>query len=111
MTVLGNVKLHIVPKGTCDSFCLRAIVPDSIRGSKGLLGYPDMVRLGMLPQHFPLVITHSCSNTADLEGGKFPTVCGEMEGDGQIKEGRVGKVLGVDGRIEDKKDAGKLKRR
>ena len=82
---------------------------DSMSGSKGLLGYPDMVCLGMLPQHFPLVITHSYSATADIEGGHFPIMCEEMEGDGQIREVRVGKVLGVDGRMENKEEAGKVK--
>ena len=92
MTVVGTGKLHTIPKGTCDNFCQRAIATSSMKGSKGLLSYPDMLRLGMLPSHFPLVRTHSCLATFDLEGGKFSMVCGEKEGRGQIKEVRVGKM-------------------
>ena len=73
MRIVGTVKLYTVPKGTCEAYCLRAIVTDSMSGTKGLLGYPDMLRLSMLPSRFPMVDTHNC--LANTREGKFPEKC------------------------------------
>ena len=73
MNIVGTVKLYTVPKGTCEAYCLRAIITDSMSGVKGLLGYPDMLKLSMLPSSFPMVDTHHC--LAKMKDGKFPEKC------------------------------------
>ena len=77
MSIIGTVKLYTVPKGTCEAYCLQAIITDSMSGVKGLLGYPDMLKLSMLPNKFPMVDTHHCK--AMMKEGRFPVRCSEEE--------------------------------
>ena len=53
MTVVGTVCVEVVAKGTCEPYLLRAVVTSSMRGHIGLLGYQDLLKLGMIPISFP----------------------------------------------------------
>merc|ERR1711867_8023 len=48
MTVVGTVQLEVIPQGSCVKYTLRAIVTSSMSCIRGLLGFPDLVSLGLI---------------------------------------------------------------
>ena len=48
ITVVGTVQLNVIPQGSCVKYRLRAIVISSMTCSRGLLGFPDLVALGLI---------------------------------------------------------------
>ena len=48
MDVAGTVQLIVIPQGSCIQYKLRAIVTSSMTCSRGLLGFPEMVALGLI---------------------------------------------------------------
>ena len=65
-----------------------AIVMSSMSGARCLLGYPDMLKLGMIPKNFPMVENHNCGAFVDMEKRVFPTRC-PQSGGGEVTVNRV----------------------
>ena len=89
MTVAGTVCPDVVAKSTCEPYNLRAIVTSSMKGTTGLLGYPDLLCLGTIPDSFPLINTHCFLATVDTSEGCLPDQCGEDRSQGEVTVGRV----------------------
>ena len=48
MVVVGTIQLLVIPQGSCIQYRLCAIVTSSMTCSRGLLGFPDLVALGLI---------------------------------------------------------------
>ena len=65
MNVVWTVCFDVVARGTCEPYKLRAFVTSSMKGTTDLLGYTDLLHLGMIPDYFPLINTHCCMAILD----------------------------------------------
>ena len=72
MDVSGTVMLQVIPEGSCKQYTLRAVVTRSMTCKRGLLGYSDMVALGMIKESFPLLTNHECTTLVKVGYLDFP---------------------------------------
>ena len=99
MMVVSTVCQEVVARVTCEPYLRRAVMTSSMRGHIGLLGYPDLLKLGMIPPSFPFINTHKCVVRVDLAEGCFLVNCGEVKFLGEAAVGKV--IMGSDVRMEE----------
>ena len=59
MMVVGTAQLLVIPQGSCIQYRARAIVTSSMTCLCGLLGFPDMVALGLISGNW-VTKDHAC---------------------------------------------------
>ena len=91
MTVVGTFQLQVIPQGSCIKYRLRAIVTSSMTCSIGLLGFPDLVALGLISREWvtkdhlckakvmvgALGLSKQCENSRAVRGNKRSNEGGE----------------------------------
>ena len=87
MVIVGTVQLLVIPQGTCIQYRLCVIVTISMTCSRGLLGFPILVSLGLISGNWvtkdhpckakvtvgALGLPRQCENSTMVTGSKTPT--------------------------------------